>query len=172
KDENSLTGQHLALGNSNFAEVGTGAPNLTLVAAQLPFKTTGPEGRSTFNFGIQVYKDPVLTSDGQRVGFLSMTTPGAAGVPGSFQVYLMNLDGSGLEALTADPDGVSQFTLSDGGQNAWYVSNTALYQVNVPTHQVQQRIPPSGPAFASYSPSPGSAIVIMEPGLAITRLSA
>jgi uncharacterized protein (TIGR03437 family) len=111
------------------------------------------------------YKDPFLTADGQKVGFLSMATPGAIGPLGLFQVYIMNLDGYGLQALTSDPDGISQFTLSDDGQNAWYVSNSdALYEVNVVSRQVQQRIPPSSPAYEYYSPSPGSAIEISGAG--------
>src|SRR6185312_743242 len=47
EDEKSLVGQHITVANSNVAEVGTGAPNLTRVAVQTA--AHNPNGRSSVN---------------------------------------------------------------------------------------------------------------------------
>jgi uncharacterized protein (TIGR03437 family) len=110
-------------------------------------------------------QDPVITADGQKVAFISSARLGTTDPPGSKQLYLVGLDGTGLRALTRGPDDVQQFTLSDDGQTAWYVSNDALYQLNTATGETRQRIAPTGQAYVEDTVCPGSAVQVSGAGL-------
>ncbi len=68
---------------------------------------------------------PTISSDGKLVLFLSTVQFGTMSPPGTSQLYAMNVDGTGFRALTTgadEPLGVQQYTLSDDGQVAWYVT--------------------------------------------------
>jgi uncharacterized protein (TIGR03437 family) len=101
---------------------------------------------------------PSITADGRRVAFQSSARFGTPDPPGNYQVYIVNIDGTGYQALTSDPDGINEFILSDDGQTLWYVSaNGALYEVNTATGETRQRIPPTCSAQFDPVVSPGSA---------------
>jgi hypothetical protein len=58
EDQNPLAGQYLELGNSNFAEVGIGAPNLIPNRVEIILLKLGQGGPSSFNFGFQAKSLP------------------------------------------------------------------------------------------------------------------
>ena len=86
--------------------------------------------------------EPVMSADGKRVAFLSTTRFGTAAPPGPSQVYLSDIEGASPLALTADPDGIAGFTLSDDGQTIWYLNrHGAIYQLNTATGQAEEKVP-------------------------------
>lgn len=70
------------------------------------------EDRDTiFVQGYLALQAPALSADGQRAMFIS-----------SGQLYTINTDGSRFFQITNEASGVLQFTMSDDGQVAWYVT--------------------------------------------------
>jgi uncharacterized protein (TIGR03437 family) len=102
---------------------------------------------------------PSLTADGKRAAFQSNVKFGSnSDVLGNYQVYMINIDGTNLHAVTADPNGIAQYILSDDGENLWYLSTKgAVYQVTTATGQTVQRVASTCPSTA-YLTSPGSAM--------------
>jgi uncharacterized protein (TIGR03437 family) len=70
------------------------------------------EDRDTiFVQGHLALQNPALSADGQRAMFIS-----------SGQLYTINIDGSMFFQITDEASGVLQFTMSDDGHVAWYVT--------------------------------------------------
>ena len=101
---------------------------------------------------------PAFSADGAQVAFVTTMDPGAAKASGQPQVYLANVDGTALRAITDDPDGVTSFTLSDDGETVWYLTRSrAVYKLSSATGEAQQKIPSTCSATLYDDISPGSA---------------
>ncbi len=72
---------------------------------------------NSVTIGVPADYQPRISDDGSRILFLSPI----ADIP---QVFVMNTDGSGRRAVTAEPDGIAEAVLSGDGQVAWALTRT------------------------------------------------
>ena len=93
---------------------------------------------------------PYLTADGRRVMFLS----GTSGAP---QIYTIGTDGSELRQVTHEASGVTLAAMSDDGKVAWYFSGESrLFQMNLDTGDVKQRMGATPQIGEPFPIAPGS----------------
>ena len=101
---------------------------------------------------------PAISADGTRVMFLSTAQWGTSNPPGVTQLYAANLDGTGFQELTSgsEPTGAQQYTMSDDGQMAWYISGDGnLVKLDLSTGQ---------PVRAVFRPAAVDLSGILVPG--------
>jgi len=111
---------------------------------------------------------PSISSDGTRVMFLSTAQWGTSNPPGAVQLYAINLDGTGFQELTSasEPSGVKQYTMSDDGQVAWYVSGDGkLVRIDLSGGQISRAVFRAAAVDLSGAIAPGSAITLSGAGL-------
>jgi uncharacterized protein (TIGR03437 family) len=103
---------------------------------------------------------PAISADGRQVVFQSQAQFSSAGPSQRYQLWMANIDGSGLRALTSDPDGIDTFALSDDGQAVWYFSGGAWYRLNTVTGEAHRLLPPTVTSAMFFHVVPGSAVTI------------
>ena len=103
--------------------------------------------------------EPVISADGRRVAFLSTIRFGTTDAPGLSQIYIASIDGTELQAVTSDSDGIAGFTLSGDGKTIWYLTGSgALYMLDLASGKANQRVPPTCATSLTGDISPGSAV--------------
>jgi uncharacterized protein (TIGR03437 family) len=81
------------------------------------------EDRDTiFVQGHVALQNPALSADGQHAMFISGGQLGVNDPSRKPQLYTINIDGSMFFPITDEASGVLQFTMSDDGHVAWYVT--------------------------------------------------
>src|SRR5678815_2601887 len=88
--------------------------------------------------------------------------------PGVAQLYAVNFDGTGFRDLTSvsEPSGVQQYTLSDDGQVAWYVSGEgSLVKLDIGNPQVIKTVFHPPIVALSSTLVPGSAVTLNGTGI-------
>jgi uncharacterized protein (TIGR03437 family) len=101
---------------------------------------------------------PFVTADGRRVMFLS----NASGLP---QIYVVNIDSTGLRQVSRDPTGVTLVAMSDDGKVGWYFSGSSrLYQMNLDTGEARERMGQTLQAEIPAQVVPGSAYSLVGTG--------
>ena len=77
---------------------------------------------------------PAMSPDGQRIAFIRRPLPGS-GRPGRPEIYVMNVDGSGLTNLAGDPSAFTALGFSPDGQRIAFQSsregNSEIYTMNL-----------------------------------------
>ena len=114
---------------------------------------------------------PAISSDGKRVMFLSTAQWGTSNPPGVTQLYTANLDGTGFLELTSgsEPTGVQQYTMSDDGQVAWYISGDGkLVKLDLSTGQPVRTVFRPAAVDLSGTLVPGSVATLGGAGLSDT----
>jgi uncharacterized protein (TIGR03437 family) len=118
---------------------------------------------------------PSISADGIRVLFLSTAQFGTSGPPGASQLYAVNIDGTGFRELTSasEPLGVQQYTLSDDGQVAWYVSGEgSLVKLDISKPEVIRTVFHPPIVALSSRLVPGSAVTLNGAGITDASYSA
>jgi len=110
---------------------------------------------------------PLLSADGRRVLFLSTAQFGTTDPPGTPQVYVVNIDGSGFRRVSFEWSGVLRAAMSDDGRVAWFVTGDGrLVSVRLDTGAYSDGM---ASAFWLATPpvlTPGSAVTLTGEGLA------
>ena len=105
--------------------------------------------------------------------FLSTAQWGTSNPPGVTQLYTANLDGTGFLELTSgsEPTGVQQYTMSDDGQMAWYISGDGkLVKLDLSTGQPVRTVFRPAAVDLSGTLVPGSAATLGGAGLSRHRV--
>ena len=100
---------------------------------------------------------PAISADGRHVVFQSQAQFSTSQL---YQLWMANIDGTGLRTLTRDPDGIDTFALSDDGQAVWYFSGGAWYRLNTVSGEAQQLLPPTVTSASFFAVVPGSAVPV------------
>ena len=111
---------------------------------------------------------PAISTDGKRVMFLSTAQWGTSNPPGATQLYTINLEGTGFQELTSGsaPTGVQQYTMSDDGQVAWYISGDGkLVKLDLSTGQPVRTVFRPAAVDLSGPLVPGSVATLAGAGL-------
>ena len=102
------------------------------------------------------------------VVFLSTAQWGTSNPPGMTQLYTANLDGTGFIELTSgsEPTGIQQYTMSDDGQMAWYISGDGkLVKLDLSTGQPARTVFRPAAVDLSGTLVPGSVATLSGAGL-------
>jgi uncharacterized protein (TIGR03437 family) len=100
--------------------------------------------------------------------FLSTAQWGTTDPPGTPQIYTINLDGTGFQELTSgrEPAGVQQYTMSDDGQVAWYLSGDGkLGKIDLSAGQILRTTFRAAAVDLSGTLTPGSTVALPGVGL-------
>lgn len=92
--------------------------------------------------GFGDFYQPVLSSDGRGVLFLTTSRFDDSGFLGPAQAYLVNIDGTGLRPVTQDPAGIKLAILSGNGRVAFALTNAGrLLRIDIDSGQQTELLP-------------------------------
>lgn len=117
--------------------------------------------------GEGIYKDPAISEDGTTVAYLAAARPGGSGPDGQFQLHFLSTADGVPIPVTSFEQGIEQFTLSDDGRVAWFLTGSGgLYRATLRTQQIEQVLASvSSRITVSDLAVPGSAFWVLGSGL-------
>lgn len=128
-------------------------------------RLTPAEGDVTSPARLFFQVEPSWAPDGARIAFSSRRS-------GTFDVYVMNADGTGTRRLTSTKENDSHPTWSASGRRLAFVRNEDIYTMNADGSDVRRASDPAAEEFdPAWSPDGGwIAYVRREPGTAAREL--